>query len=44
MNNLNIIYGNGEDTKRKLDVLLEGAIKFYGSNYESLILDVVKNT
>lgn len=44
MYSLNIIYGDGEQTKRKLDVLLEPALEFYGSKYESLILDLVSNT
>ena len=44
MKDLNIIYGDGEDTKRKLDTLLEPAVKFYGSVYENLIFEVVKNT
>ena len=44
MSNLNIIYGAGEQTKRKLDVLLEPAVEYYGSEYESLILDLVSNT
>ena len=35
MNNLNIIYGNGEDTKRKLDVLSDAELKEIYNVYSS---------
>ncbi len=45
---LNVIYGDKEITKRKLDVLLESAIEFYKpvfkENSEKILLDIISKT
>lgn len=43
MENINIINGNGNATRKKIDVLLDLAIDFYGPKYEKIIMDVVNN-
>lgn len=43
MENLKIINGNGKATKEKVNILLDAAIEFFGSKYENVILDVIKD-
>lgn len=44
MEHINVINGNGNVSREKINVLLDAAIGFYGSKYEPIILDVVRNS
>lgn len=44
MESIKVINGSGKVSREKINILLDSAIEFYGSKYESVILDVVKHT